>query len=126
MIAEWIENDSGQSDCHEGDDEVKNAEKSRAGLRMSKKSSTFAPDFILRYYAHAYIHSVRNAPVLPFGGTGRGQYTARFSIQKSVFRYPIGRYADDELIGDGYADDGFIDDGYADDGFGEGGAEEEE
>ena len=110
MIAEWIENDSGQSDCHEGDDEVKNAEKSRAGLRMSKKSSTFAPDFILRYYAHAYIHSVRNAPVLPFGGTGRGQYTARFSIQ----------------IDDGYADDGLIDDGYADDGLGEGGAEEEE
>ena len=114
MIAEWIENDSGQSDCHEGDDEVKNAEKSRAGLRMSKKSSTFAPDFILRYYAHAYIHSVRNAPVLPFGRTGRGQYTAEFSP-------PRDRHTDD-----GYADNGLIDDGYAVDGFGEGGAEEEE
>ena len=39
---------------------------------MCKFFCTFAPDFILRYYAHAYIHSVRNAPVLPFGGTGRG------------------------------------------------------
>ena len=113
---------------------------------MCKFFCTFAPDFILRYYAHAYIHSVRNAPVLPFGGTGRESYTARYSIQKSAFRYPIGRYADDGLIGDGYtddgligdgyaddgliddgyADDGLIDDGYAVDGFGEGGAEEEE